>query len=98
VLADGVWCNQPLAIERARMCKERGIDIIAIGFGSADREFLKAVASSEANSYFTSLTALVETFSSIAQGIARTGLAAPPVGSGKPGGLGLLRGGRAQRR
>lgn len=40
VLTDGVWSGQEEAIRCARQCHAEGIEIIAIGFGSADRAFL----------------------------------------------------------
>ncbi len=73
VLADGVWCNQNQAIKRAKQCHSNEIDIIAIGFGGADKQFLKAIASSDEDSFYTSMEGLVETFSTIAQVLAETG-------------------------
>lgn len=67
VLADGVWADQDAAVRRAGACKERGIDVIAIGFGGADEAFLRRLASSDEASFFTSLEGLVDTFSTIAQ-------------------------------
>ncbi len=67
VLADGVWSNQPHAVQRARRCHEDGIDIISIGFGHADRTFLDQIASATENSFFTSMNELTATFSSIAR-------------------------------
>lgn len=67
VLADGVWANQGLAIRRAHKCHRSDIEIIAIGFGGADRNFLRQVSSSDEHSFFTDMSALTETFSSIAQ-------------------------------
>ena len=66
-LADGVWSCQPEAIRSAKSCHAEGIESIAIGFGSADQKFLKAIASSDEASFFTSMGGLVETFSNIAQ-------------------------------
>lgn len=66
-LTDGVWSNQAAAVRAARACQAQGIESIAIGFGGADRAFLKAIASSDEASFFTSLDRLVETFSTIAQ-------------------------------
>lgn len=40
VLADGVWSYQEDAVTRARRCHEDGIEVIAIGFGGADKKFL----------------------------------------------------------
>jgi molecular chaperone DnaK (HSP70) len=73
VLADGVWYNQNKAIKRAKQCHSNDIDIIAIGFGGADKKFLKAIASSDEDSFYTSMEGLVETFSTIAQVLAETG-------------------------
>jgi len=67
VLTDGAWSRQGAAIEAARRCHAADIEVIAVGFGSADQAFLKAVASSDEGSFFTSMSGLVETFSNIAQ-------------------------------
>jgi molecular chaperone DnaK len=67
VLADGIWHDQALAAERARRCHESAIDIIAIGFGHADRLFLDQIASCTENAFFTSVYALTETFTTIAR-------------------------------
>jgi molecular chaperone DnaK len=67
VLADGVWYNQPLAVQQAKRCHKDGIEIIAIGFGSADRRFLDQIASSTENAFFTSMNSLTQTFSTIAR-------------------------------
>jgi len=73
VLADGVWSNQNKAIKQAKNCHANNIDTIAIGFGGADKQFLKAIASSDEDSFYTSMERLVETFSTIAQVITKTG-------------------------
>jgi molecular chaperone DnaK len=67
VLADGVWANQPQAVQQARRCHEAGIHIIAIGFGRVDRSFLDRIASSTRESFFTSMNSLTATFSTIAR-------------------------------
>jgi molecular chaperone DnaK (HSP70) len=67
VLADGVWSRQELAVDRARACHREEIDVIAVGFGGADEEFLKAIASADEAGLFTSMGQLVDTFSTIAQ-------------------------------
>jgi molecular chaperone DnaK len=67
VLADGVWSNQPLAVRQARRCHDDKIDIIAIGFGGADRKFLDEIASATEHSFFTSVGELTATFSTIAR-------------------------------
>jgi molecular chaperone DnaK len=73
VLADGVWSNQQRAIEKARRCHKAGIEVVAIGFGGADKTFLRSIASSDEGSFFTSMEGLRETFGSIAQAITETG-------------------------
>lgn len=67
VLADGVWSCQPEAIRKAQRCHEEKIEVIAIGFGGADRDFLAKIASSSEHSFFTDLSRLTEAFSTIAQ-------------------------------
>ncbi|MGE4182777.1 MAG: Hsp70 family protein [Limisphaerales bacterium] len=84
-LADGVWSDQSQAIERAKACHQANIDVIAIGFGGADQDFLRQIASSDEASFFTSMSGLVETFSTIAQVLTETGGGAP---ASAPGGAG----------
>ena len=67
VLADGVWVGQRRAKAAARLCHRAGVNIIAVGFGKADQEFLAAIASSSEQSFFTDLGSLAETFSGIAR-------------------------------
>jgi molecular chaperone DnaK len=67
VLADGVWSRQDKVVPRAVRCHEAGIATISIGFGSADREFLRRIASSSEQSLFTELATLTESFSTIAR-------------------------------
>ncbi len=74
VLADGRWDDQVKAVRRARMCHEEGIDIVGIGFGTADEKFLHDISSGEIESMFVSQDKLVESFGKIAREI---GSAAP---------------------
>lgn len=67
ILTDGVWNDQAAAIRAAQRCHQIGIEIIAIGFGGADKAFLRKISSSEEFSFFTNLADLSETFSAIAQ-------------------------------
>ncbi|WP_078543658.1 Hsp70 family protein [Litchfieldia alkalitelluris] len=67
VLTDGQWGKDKEAIQVARMCKEAGIEIIAVGFGSANKKFLNKIATSDANALFTNLQQLVQSFTKIAQ-------------------------------
>lgn len=73
VLTDGALYNQRAAIESAEQCKAAGIEIIAIGFGRARREFLQQVSSSDAHSFFVDMNQLTTTFSTIAQEITEGG-------------------------
>jgi molecular chaperone DnaK len=73
VLTDGVWYCQPKAIASAKKCKEAGIEIIAIGFGGADKEFLKKIATSDENALLTDMSGLVSSFGKIAQELTETG-------------------------
>lgn len=100
-LADGVWSNQRRAIRRARACRAEGIESIAIGFGGADRAFLRKIASSDEASFFTSMGRLVDTFTNIAQVLTESQGGAALATSGAAGGppaerrrslLSLLRG------
>jgi molecular chaperone DnaK len=72
VLADGVWACQNSAIKEAQRCHAVGIEVIAIGFGQADRSFLAKIASSSEQSFFTDMNRLVEAFSTIAQELTET--------------------------
>lgn len=69
VLTDGVWERQHEAISKAKRCHSDGIDVLALGFGSADCGFLEAIASVKEFASFTTLTELSGTFSKIAQAI-----------------------------
>lgn len=73
VLADGVWSYQDVAVKQAKRCHAAGIEVIAIGFGGADRNFLARIASSSEQSFFTEMNRLTETFSTIAQELTETG-------------------------
>lgn len=69
VLTDGCWSNQGTAINAAKKCHKDGIEVMALGFGSADKKFLKDVASVEEFASLTNLTELGNSFSKIAQAI-----------------------------
>lgn len=70
VLADGVWDHQDRAVSASKDCNRVGIETAAIGFGSADRNFLKAISSEDANALFVQQSELSTAFGSIAQSIA----------------------------
>lgn len=67
VLADGVWSYQDRAIQQAKRCHHAEINVIAVGFGSADQQFLRAIASTEAGAIYTTQGGLGNTFSTIAR-------------------------------
>ena len=67
VLTDGIWDSPKVAIKAAEKCHASGIEIIAIGFGSANKTFLKQIATADENALSTDLTQLVSSFSRIAQ-------------------------------
>jgi UDP-N-acetyl-D-mannosaminuronic acid transferase (WecB/TagA/CpsF family) len=72
-LADGMWSDQREAVTSAKSLHHGGVEIIAIGFGGADKKFLREIASCEEGSFFTTVGGLVDTFSSIASVITQTG-------------------------
>ena len=72
-MTDGVWANQQQAIKAAKLCHKMEIEIIAIGFGGADQEFLRQISSRDDLSFFTDLNQLTETFSTIAQELTESG-------------------------
>lgn len=67
VLADGVWSCQPAAIDGSHKCRRAGSEVIAIGFGAADHEFLKKIASADQSALFSSSAQLTQAFEQIAQ-------------------------------
>lgn len=73
VLTDGVWSNPEKAIEEAQKCHREGIEVMALGFGGADKAFLKRIASTEDFASLTNLANLSGSFSKIAQAIGDKG-------------------------
>lgn len=73
VLTDGEWFSPGPAIADAAMLKEGGVEIIAIGFGEADYNFLRKIASCDENALMTDLSNLVDSFSTIGQVLAEGG-------------------------
>ena len=71
-LTDGQWYDETKAVKHAQRCKDAGIEIVAIGFGDADKAFLQKIASSDENALFSNLSRLVEDFSTIAQTIRKS--------------------------
>lgn len=72
VLTDGQWYGKKDVVGIANKCKADGIEIAAIGFGSAKKEFLDSIATCRENSIFTEETKLTQSFSKIARVISKT--------------------------
>lgn len=70
ILADGVWANRGKAVKASRKCNNEEIDTAAIGFGSADEEFLRDISSNDANAIFVAESGdLGYAFGTIAQSL-----------------------------
>lgn len=67
VLTDGLWSYADKAISAAKKCHKAGIEIMAVGFGSADHSFLKKIASTDGFASLTDISDLGGSFSKIAQ-------------------------------
>jgi len=76
VLTDGVWSHQSAAESAAKKCHEANIEIIAIGFGSADKKFLDRIATADQSALFSSSGDLRQAMEQIAQVVveSRSGL------------------------
>jgi Mg-chelatase subunit ChlD len=75
LLTDGYPDATEAAVWEAALCREDGIQIVAIGIGDADRDYLRRLASTEAGSIFTRQGELVQTFGHIARVISQGGKA-----------------------
>ena len=73
ILTDGYPDAPESAIEQALAARQQGIEIVAIGTGDADRDYLRRLASSEQASIFAKSGELVGTFGHIARVIAEGG-------------------------
>lgn len=69
VLTDGVWSYADNAIAAAKKCHKAEIEVMALGFGTADYNFLKKIASTDEFASLTDLADLGGSFSKIAQTI-----------------------------
>jgi Mg-chelatase subunit ChlD len=90
LLTDGHPDDSAATTRAADEAKGNGIDIITIGTGGADDEYLKGIASSDENSVFAAEGSVVEAFSKIAQVLTETGGGIAVSDSGKKS-KGLLR-------
>jgi Mg-chelatase subunit ChlD len=75
ILTDGYPDAPENAVERAQAARAAGIEIVAIGIGDADRDFLRRLASTEEGSIFAHAGELVQTFGHIAKVISEGGRA-----------------------
>ena len=73
ILTDGYPDAKESAIEEARRARGDGIEVVAIGIGSADRDYLRELASTEEGSIFARQGELVQAFGHIARMIAEGG-------------------------
>ncbi len=73
ILTDGFPDAAESAVEQALAARQQGIEIVAIGTGDADRDYLGRLASSERASIFARSGELVQTFGHIARMIAEGG-------------------------
>jgi Mg-chelatase subunit ChlD len=73
ILTDGFPDAPESAVEQALAARGQGIEIVAIGTGDADRDYLGRLASSERASIFARSVELVQTFGHIARMIAEGG-------------------------
>jgi molecular chaperone DnaK len=67
VLTDGQWGGQDKAIKTAKEMHLEGIEIIAVGFGSANVDFLRRIATSEESGFLISSSDIGSAFENIAQ-------------------------------
>ncbi|MEK6279162.1 MAG: Hsp70 family protein [Acidobacteriota bacterium] len=72
-LTDGVWSHQDQAIKRAKNCHQAGVEITAIGFGTADEEFLRQIATSDQSILLSGSGQLTAAFENIAQVLIESG-------------------------
>jgi molecular chaperone DnaK (HSP70) len=75
ILTDGYPDAPESAVEQAGAARRSGVEIVAIGTGDADRDYLRRLASSEQASIFARSGELVQTFGHIARVIAEGGRA-----------------------
>jgi Mg-chelatase subunit ChlD len=73
MLTDGYPDAADAAVEEANRMKGEGIEVVAIGMGAADLDYLRRIASTEAGSIFARHGELVSTFGQIARMIAEGG-------------------------
>ena len=75
ILTDGYPDAPESAVEEAALLRDLGIEVVAIGTGAADVEYLRRLSSTEAGTIFARQGELVRTFGHIARVIAGGGRA-----------------------
>jgi uncharacterized protein YegL len=75
ILTDGYPDAAESAVKEAEAARGGGIEIVAIGMGDADRDYLRRLASTEEGSIFAHAGELVQTFGHIARVISEGGRA-----------------------
>ncbi len=73
ILTDGYPDSTQAAVDQAKLARDEGIEIVAIGTGDADLEYLRRLASTQEGSIFARQGELVGTFGHIARMIAQGG-------------------------
>ncbi|WP_435010910.1 Hsp70 family protein [Tundrisphaera lichenicola] len=73
LLTDGYPDAAESAVEQAALARGEGVEIVAIGMGDADRDYLRRLSSTEEGSIFARQGELVGTFGHIARVIAEGG-------------------------
>ncbi|MFO0953936.1 MAG: Hsp70 family protein [Isosphaeraceae bacterium] len=75
ILTDGFPDAPESAVEEAESARTEGVEIVAIGTGAADRDYLRRLSSTEAGTIFARQGELVRAFGHIARVIAEGGRA-----------------------
>jgi Mg-chelatase subunit ChlD len=73
ILTDGYPDAAESAVRQAEAARADGVEIVAIGMGDADRDYLRRLASTEEGSIFANAGELVQTFGHIARVISEGG-------------------------
>ena len=73
VLADGIWDKKKAAIKAAKNCHNQGIEVVGLGFGGADKDFMESISSEKDLAVVTQMSGLTSSFSKIAQVIGTRG-------------------------
>lgn len=74
VLTDGKWGNRDMAVIQAMECRMDGITTVAVGYGEADKSFLRQIATADEDVLFTTIDQLGDTFGTIATAVSSGGI------------------------